>query len=94
MARHTRGKSENEVFAESFAYAAEIDEGEKDEDPKTEFEGVRLERRYCRDQRAHSRRYAHCDVEKIVDHQGRSGEQAGVGSEVLLCDGVGTSSRG
>jgi hypothetical protein len=71
--------------------AAKIDKRDQQQDPEAERERVGVQRRNRGDQRADAGRDADCNIEHVVDHQRRSGEQAGVGAEVVLRDDIGAA---
>jgi len=74
--------------------AAHVDDGEEDEDPEAEREGVRLKGGYGGDEGADSGGDSDGRCEHVVDHEGRRGEQAGGITEVLAGNGEGAAAVG
>ncbi len=66
-----------------FAHSAQVDKGEQQENSQTDDERMRLKTRHCRYQGAHARGNPHRHGQRVVDHQGGSGQQARAHTQVL-----------
>ena len=71
--------------------AAHVDDGENEQHPKAELQRVRLQAGHGGDERAHAGGDAHRCGEDVVDHQRRSGQQAGALAQVLRSHRVGAA---
>ena len=73
------------------AGAAQIGQRHQGEDAEAQLQRPRMQRRHRRGERADAGRDADRDVQHIVDHQRRGGEQSPALAEIVLGDGVGAA---
>ena len=74
--------------------AAQVHQGDQRQHAEAKRQGIGVQRRHGRDQRAHPGRDAHRDVQHVVHHQRRRGQQPGIGPEVLPRHRVGPAIAG
>ncbi len=75
----------------ALAEPAKVGEGDEGQHREAEGQGVGMQGWNRGGQGPDARRDPHRHVQGVVDHQGRSGQQAGVAPEVLLGDGIGAA---